>query len=212
MRRGRDPAQSDGSVFCLCRAACAEISRACDFLLSRQMADGGWGEDFESCEQRCYVQSARSQIHNTCWALMGLMAVRWGLEASPGATGSGGGRTVSWQPGWARQWREGEGEVTLIGDRFARPGGGSCKRPLNQVSQGTGLPGHDCVAAPAAAVSQMYSGICTHDMHTQSHAHGRVHGAPVCAPGWIWGHWETSLNPSEEGQGCGQGQTGCTLT
>ncbi|XP_065798559.1 lanosterol synthase isoform X3 [Muntiacus reevesi] len=57
-------------------AACAEISRACDFLLSRQMADGGWGEDFESCEQRRYVQSARSQIHNTCWALMGLMAVR----------------------------------------------------------------------------------------------------------------------------------------
>ncbi|XP_057401560.1 lanosterol synthase isoform X1 [Balaenoptera acutorostrata] len=57
-------------------AACAEVSQACDFLLSRQMADGGWGEDFESCEQRRYVQSARSQIHNTCWALMGLMAVR----------------------------------------------------------------------------------------------------------------------------------------
>lgn len=56
--------------------ACAEVSRACDFLLSRQMADGGWGEDFESCEQRRYVQSAQSQIHNTCWALMGLMAVR----------------------------------------------------------------------------------------------------------------------------------------
>uniref|UniRef100_A0A2K5MZ21 Terpene cyclase/mutase family member n=1 Tax=Cercocebus atys TaxID=9531 RepID=A0A2K5MZ21_CERAT len=56
--------------------ACAEVSRACDFLLSRQMADGGWGEDFESCEERRYVQSAQSQIHNTCWALMGLMAVR----------------------------------------------------------------------------------------------------------------------------------------
>ncbi|XP_006894105.1 PREDICTED: lanosterol synthase [Elephantulus edwardii] len=56
--------------------ACAEVTRACDFLLSRQMEDGGWGEDFESCEQRRYVQSAQSQIHNTCWALMGLMAVR----------------------------------------------------------------------------------------------------------------------------------------
>ncbi|XP_006163194.1 lanosterol synthase [Tupaia chinensis] len=56
--------------------ACAEVSQACDFLLSRQMADGGWGEDFESCEQRRYVQSAQSQVHNTCWALMGLMAVR----------------------------------------------------------------------------------------------------------------------------------------
>ncbi|VTJ69483.1 Hypothetical predicted protein [Marmota monax] len=57
-------------------AACEEVSRACDFLLSRQMVDGGWGEDFESCEQQRYVQSAQSQIHNTCWALMGLMAVR----------------------------------------------------------------------------------------------------------------------------------------
>uniref|UniRef100_A0AAR2LUY4 Terpene cyclase/mutase family member n=1 Tax=Pygocentrus nattereri TaxID=42514 RepID=A0AAR2LUY4_PYGNA len=51
--------------------------RACDFLLSKQMEDGGWGEDFESCEQRCYVQSKNSQIHNTCWALLGLMAVRY---------------------------------------------------------------------------------------------------------------------------------------
>ncbi|XP_058517511.1 lanosterol synthase isoform X2 [Ochotona princeps] len=57
-------------------SACPEVSLACDFLLSQQMADGGWGEDFESCEQRRYVQSAQSQIHNTCWALMGLMAVR----------------------------------------------------------------------------------------------------------------------------------------
>uniref|UniRef100_A0AAR2M4N2 Terpene cyclase/mutase family member n=1 Tax=Pygocentrus nattereri TaxID=42514 RepID=A0AAR2M4N2_PYGNA len=53
------------------------VRRACDFLLSKQMEDGGWGEDFESCEQRCYVQSKNSQIHNTCWALLGLMAVRY---------------------------------------------------------------------------------------------------------------------------------------
>ncbi|MCI4378646.1 hypothetical protein PGIGA_G00218170 [Pangasianodon gigas] len=56
---------------------CAEVRRACDFLLSKQMEDGGWGEDFESCEQRCYIQSKSSQIHNTCWALLGLMAVRY---------------------------------------------------------------------------------------------------------------------------------------
>uniref|UniRef100_A0A8C6ZDZ3 Terpene cyclase/mutase family member n=1 Tax=Nothoprocta perdicaria TaxID=30464 RepID=A0A8C6ZDZ3_NOTPE len=56
---------------------CREVSQACQFLLSKQMADGGWGEDFESCEQRVYVQSATSQIHNTCWALLGLMAVRY---------------------------------------------------------------------------------------------------------------------------------------
>ncbi|XP_039113038.1 lanosterol synthase-like [Hyaena hyaena] len=57
-------------------AVCAAVSRACDFLLSQQMADGGWGEDFESCKERRYIQSATSQIHNTSWALMGLMAVR----------------------------------------------------------------------------------------------------------------------------------------
>uniref|UniRef100_A0A8D2PJJ2 Terpene cyclase/mutase family member n=1 Tax=Zosterops lateralis melanops TaxID=1220523 RepID=A0A8D2PJJ2_ZOSLA len=57
--------------------ACREVAQACQFLISKQMADGGWGEDFESCEQRTYVQSAESQIHNTCWALLGLMAVRY---------------------------------------------------------------------------------------------------------------------------------------
>ncbi|MBN3308394.1 ERG7 synthase, partial [Amia calva] len=55
----------------------SEVQRACDFLLSKQMQDGGWGEDFESCEQRRYIQSETSQIHNTCWALLGLMAVRY---------------------------------------------------------------------------------------------------------------------------------------
>ncbi|XP_077947324.1 lanosterol synthase-like [Gasterosteus aculeatus] len=55
---------------------CVEVQRACRFLLDRQMPDGGWGEDFESCEERLYIQSSSAQIHNTCWALLGLMAVR----------------------------------------------------------------------------------------------------------------------------------------
>ncbi|XP_061548207.1 lanosterol synthase [Phycodurus eques] len=58
------------------RNGCAEVRRACQFLLNHQMPGGGWGEDFESCEQRRYVQSSSAQIHNTCWALLGLMAVR----------------------------------------------------------------------------------------------------------------------------------------
>uniref|UniRef100_A0AAY5JX84 Terpene cyclase/mutase family member n=1 Tax=Esox lucius TaxID=8010 RepID=A0AAY5JX84_ESOLU len=60
--------------------ACMDLytsKMACDFLVTHQMEDGGWGEDFESCKQRCYVQSANSQIHNTCWALLGLMAARY---------------------------------------------------------------------------------------------------------------------------------------
>lgn len=52
------------------------MKAACEFLVSKQMEDGGWGENFESCEERRYVQADRSQIHNTCWALLGLMAVR----------------------------------------------------------------------------------------------------------------------------------------
>lgn len=38
---------------------------------------------------------------------------------------------------------EGGGDLwaTFIGDRFTGPGGGSCKRPLNKVSQGTGCQG-----------------------------------------------------------------------
>ncbi|XP_067459091.1 lanosterol synthase [Thunnus thynnus] len=55
---------------------CEEVQKACQFLLDQQMPDGGWGEDFESCEQRCYIQSSSAQIHNTCWALLGLMTVR----------------------------------------------------------------------------------------------------------------------------------------
>lgn len=58
------------------RCVCVEVQKACQFLLDRQMSDGGWGEDFESCEQRCYIESSAAQIHNTCWALLGLMAVR----------------------------------------------------------------------------------------------------------------------------------------
>ncbi|XP_067952053.1 lanosterol synthase-like [Watersipora subatra] len=53
-----------------------EVKSACNFLLSKQRKDGGWGENFESCEQRKYVEADDSQIHNTCWALLGLMAVR----------------------------------------------------------------------------------------------------------------------------------------
>lgn len=60
-----------------CGTAGIEVKKACEFLLSRQREDGGWGEDFASCEQRCYVEADTSQVVNTCWALMGLMAVRY---------------------------------------------------------------------------------------------------------------------------------------
>lgn len=52
------------------------VKRGCEFLLSKQMDDGGWGENFESCELREYVNSETSQIINTCWAILGLLAVK----------------------------------------------------------------------------------------------------------------------------------------
>jgi len=50
------------------------IQRACEFLVSKQNADGGWGESFESCVQQKYVPHKNSQVVNTGWALLTLMA------------------------------------------------------------------------------------------------------------------------------------------
>ncbi|XP_064648227.1 lanosterol synthase-like [Lineus longissimus] len=54
-----------------------EIKAAIDFLLFKRMSNGCWGENFESCEERQYVQSDYPQVINTCWALMAMMAVRY---------------------------------------------------------------------------------------------------------------------------------------
>uniref|UniRef100_A0A8C6XE24 Terpene cyclase/mutase family member n=1 Tax=Naja naja TaxID=35670 RepID=A0A8C6XE24_NAJNA len=54
--------------------ACNEVTRACAWLVSKQMKDGGWGEEFESYKFRKYIQHTISQVHQTAWALLGLMA------------------------------------------------------------------------------------------------------------------------------------------
>jgi squalene cyclase len=55
------------------------ITRACDFLLRQQRANGGWGEDFTSCYDKNYAQEGMksygddgSGVVNTAWALMAL--------------------------------------------------------------------------------------------------------------------------------------------
>ena len=47
--------------------------QGCEFLLSKQREDGGWGESYRSCETGKYVQHERSQVVQTCWAVLGLM-------------------------------------------------------------------------------------------------------------------------------------------
>lgn len=53
------------------------IEKACNFLLSKQNEDGGWGEAFESCVQGKYVPHEKSQVINTSWALLALMAANY---------------------------------------------------------------------------------------------------------------------------------------
>eukprot|EP01133_Synstelium_polycarpum_P014997 gene14997-17733_t len=53
------------------------IVKACKFLVSKQRDDGGWGESFKSNVTKEYVQHEQSQIVNTAWALLTLMAARY---------------------------------------------------------------------------------------------------------------------------------------
>ena len=53
------------------------IAKACEFLLSKQNEDGGWGEAFESCVQEAYVPHEESQVVNTSWALLTLLAANY---------------------------------------------------------------------------------------------------------------------------------------
>ncbi|PLW08132.1 hypothetical protein PCANC_26249 [Puccinia coronata f. sp. avenae] len=53
------------------------VRKACRFLLDRQMADGGWGESFESCEQGVYIHHQNSQVFQTAWAILALLAAKY---------------------------------------------------------------------------------------------------------------------------------------
>lgn len=50
------------------------VKRACHFLISKQMEDGGWGESIRACVEKEYIHHERSQVVMTAWALLALMA------------------------------------------------------------------------------------------------------------------------------------------
>ncbi|GAA5979903.1 hypothetical protein JCM5350_005536 [Sporobolomyces pararoseus] len=54
-----------------------EVKKACQFLLSKQMQDGGWGESYKSCETEEYVHNEKSQVVNTAWAVITLLTAKY---------------------------------------------------------------------------------------------------------------------------------------
>ncbi|XP_058113469.1 cycloartenol synthase-like isoform X1 [Magnolia sinica] len=53
----------------------SSIRKACEFLLSKQLDSGGWGESYLSCKNKVYtnLEGNRSHLTNTAWALMALI-------------------------------------------------------------------------------------------------------------------------------------------
>lgn len=53
------------------------VKRGCDFLISKQCADGGWSESMKSCETQTYVNSGKSLVVQTAWAAIGLILAKY---------------------------------------------------------------------------------------------------------------------------------------
>lgn len=68
------------------------IVRAAEWAISKQRADGGWGEHYSGCLEDRYVEHSQSQVVMTSWALLALMEV-FGAEAEPVTRG------ISWLRG-----------------------------------------------------------------------------------------------------------------
>ncbi|KAG2198471.1 hypothetical protein INT47_004458 [Mucor saturninus] len=51
--------------------------RGCDFLISHQESDGGWGETYKSCELHVYSHNETSQVVNTAFSVMALLDAKY---------------------------------------------------------------------------------------------------------------------------------------
>ncbi|WOH12122.1 hypothetical protein DCAR_0831621 [Daucus carota subsp. sativus] len=56
-------------------ATCSAIRKACAFLLSKQVASGGWGESYLSSQDKVYtnLEGDKSHVVNTGWAMLALI-------------------------------------------------------------------------------------------------------------------------------------------
>uniref|UniRef100_A0A0W0G8S3 Putative terpene synthase n=1 Tax=Moniliophthora roreri TaxID=221103 RepID=A0A0W0G8S3_MONRR len=53
------------------------VRKACDYLVSKQREDGGWGESYKSCEKIQWIDHENTQVVQTSWAAMALMYGRY---------------------------------------------------------------------------------------------------------------------------------------
>nr|UAK14941.1 cycloartenol synthase [Cucumis sativus] len=53
----------------------SSLRKACDFLLSKELPAGGWGESYLSCQDKVYtnIKDDRSHLVNTAWAMLSLI-------------------------------------------------------------------------------------------------------------------------------------------
>lgn len=49
------------------------VRKGCDFLVKRQLEDGGWGESMKSSETHTYVTTLESLVVQTAWVVIGLI-------------------------------------------------------------------------------------------------------------------------------------------
>ncbi|KAK6465064.1 lanosterol synthase [Scheffersomyces coipomensis] len=49
------------------------VEKGCDFLISKQLPDGGWSESMKACETHTYVNTEQSLLVQTSWAIIGLI-------------------------------------------------------------------------------------------------------------------------------------------
>ncbi|KAK4342376.1 hypothetical protein RND71_038192 [Anisodus tanguticus] len=75
----------DGLIACgRTYTTCHALQKACEFLLSKQLPDGGWGESYLSNSNKVYtnIEGDQSNLVQTSWALLAL------INAGKGITGA----------------------------------------------------------------------------------------------------------------------------